>query len=204
MNLSPLALYELFINKGMNPKNFLRCVIFCIFLLFFLSSVISKSNNQTRIISTLKSPQSFESTEEINDLKYSTYWTLPNIYITNWTETNKIYDWCNYKNGHYIIENVTITGVSGKNGIYVRNTTESFIIRNSQVSEGISLLRASNGKFINIFNEADIIISKGQGNFEALSESQGNLFFLLKAKCPMIANKLNVNLNDYVFKYNGD
>lgn len=58
-------------------------------------------------------------------------------------------------------------------------------------------------KFIDIYNKADIIISKGQGNFEALSETKGNLFFLLKAKCPMIANKLNVNLNNYVFKYNG-
>ena len=67
-----------------------------------------------------------------------------------------------------------------------------------------TILEDCSEKFIDIFNKADIIISKGQGNFEALSERQGNLFFLLKAKCPMIANKLNVNLNDYVFKYNGD
>lgn len=57
--------------------------------------------------------------------------------------------------------------------------------------------------FIDIFNKADIIISKGQGNYEGLSDIKGNLFFLLKAKCPMIANKLKVNLNDYVFKYMG-
>ena len=58
--------------------------------------------------------------------------------------------------------------------------------------------------FIEIYNNADIIISKGQGNFEGLSERKGNVFFLLKAKCPMIANKLKVDLNSYVFKYNGE
>ncbi len=57
--------------------------------------------------------------------------------------------------------------------------------------------------FIELFNKADIIISKGQGNYEALSERDENIFFLLKAKCPMISKKLNVNLNDYVFVYNG-
>ena len=66
-----------------------------------------------------------------------------------------------------------------------------------------AILEDCSKKFIDIYNRADIIISKGQGNFEALSERKGNLFFLLKAKCPMIANKLGVNLNDYVFKYNG-
>lgn len=66
-----------------------------------------------------------------------------------------------------------------------------------------TILEDCSEMFVDVFNRADIIISKGQGNFEALSENEGNLFFLLKAKCPMIANKLNVNLNDYVFKYNG-
>lgn len=66
-----------------------------------------------------------------------------------------------------------------------------------------TILEECNKEFITLFHQADLIISKGQGNFEALSEQKGNLFFLLKAKCPMIANKLNVELNDYVFKYSG-
>lgn len=55
-------------------------------------------------------------------------------------------------------------------------------------------------EFLSVYMQADIIISKGQGNFEALSE-KGNIFFLLKAKCPMIARRLDVELNDYVLKY---
>ncbi|PKM51685.1 MAG: hypothetical protein CVV02_05290 [Firmicutes bacterium HGW-Firmicutes-7] len=61
------------------------------------------------------------------------------------------------------------------------------------------ILEDCNEAFLNIFNTADIIISKGQGNFEALSEEKNNIFFLLKAKCPMISKRLGVDLNDYFF-----
>ncbi|KNZ40758.1 damage-control phosphatase ARMT1 family protein [Acetobacterium bakii] len=54
--------------------------------------------------------------------------------------------------------------------------------------------------FIDIFNQADIVISKGQGNFEALSDQQREIYFLLKAKCHHIAKTLDVEVNDYVFK----
>ena len=64
-----------------------------------------------------------------------------------------------------------------------------------------AILNQCSPEFLSVFNKADIVISKGQGNYEALSDCQRSVFFLLKAKCPMIADKLNVNLNDYVFKY---
>lgn len=34
---------------------------------------------------------------------------------------------------------------------------------------------------------ADLIIAKGQGNFESLSEIDADIFFLFKAKCPVVA-----------------
>lgn len=64
-----------------------------------------------------------------------------------------------------------------------------------------TILEECNAHFLEIFEEADIIISKGQGNYEGLSESKRGIFFLLKAKCNMIAQKLEVPLNSYVFKY---
>lgn len=63
-----------------------------------------------------------------------------------------------------------------------------------------AILNECSPEFISVFNKADIVISKGQGNFEALSECQRPVFYLLKAKCIMIADRLKVNLNDYVFK----
>jgi len=58
--------------------------------------------------------------------------------------------------------------------------------------------------FLYIYHNADIVISKGQGNFECLINEKRKIFFLLKAKCPVNAELLGVNLNDYVFIYNGN
>ncbi|HAQ62741.1 TPA: hypothetical protein DCR49_12255 [Candidatus Delongbacteria bacterium] len=49
---------------------------------------------------------------------------------------------------------------------------------------------------------ADIIISKGQGNYESLSETKRDIFFMLKAKCRVVARHLNVKVDDIIFKYN--
>lgn len=40
------------------------------------------------------------------------------------------------------------------------------------------------------FAEADLIIAKGQGNFESLSHQRGNIFFLFKIKCEMVAEHI--------------
>lgn len=42
-------------------------------------------------------------------------------------------------------------------------------------------------EFKNAFESADLIVSKGQGNFETLSDCGKNIFFLLKVKCPVVA-----------------
>lgn len=64
-----------------------------------------------------------------------------------------------------------------------------------------AILDQCSAEFLSAFYKADIIISKGQGNFEVLSDCRRPVFFLLKAKCAMIAGRLKVDLNEYVFKY---
>ena len=49
-------------------------------------------------------------------------------------------------------------------------------------------------------DENDLIISKGQGNYEGLSEHKG-VFFMLMAKCPVIASDLGVKKFDMVLRY---
>lgn len=49
------------------------------------------------------------------------------------------------------------------------------------------------------FNNADIILSKGQANYETLSHQPEAIFFILKAKCEVIARSLGVQLYDAVF-----
>jgi len=55
-------------------------------------------------------------------------------------------------------------------------------------------------EFINLLKSADVVISKGQGNYEALSEVDANIFFLLKVKCPMIARDIGVKVGGIVVK----
>jgi damage-control phosphatase, subfamily I len=46
-------------------------------------------------------------------------------------------------------------------------------------------------EFNQCFKEADLVISKGQGNLEALIDEKKNIFFLLKIKCNVIAKILD-------------
>ena len=48
--------------------------------------------------------------------------------------------------------------------------------------------------------EHDLVVSKGQGNYEGLSEHDG-LFFMLMVKCPIIASDLGVEVGDIILEY---
>ena len=60
------------------------------------------------------------------------------------------------------------------------------IIENGDCSLGTVIPRTSEN-FRKVYNEADVIISKGQGNYESLSEEKENIYFLFMIKCPVIA-----------------
>ena len=52
-----------------------------------------------------------------------------------------------------------------------------------------------------LFDEADIVISKGMGNYECLSPShRKDICFLLKIKCGVVANSLGKEVGDIVCK----
>lgn len=63
-----------------------------------------------------------------------------------------------------------------------------------------TVLKECSKEFLDIFNTADIVISKGQGNFETMSECGREIFYVLKAKCPVVANLLDVEVGSYIFK----
>ncbi len=75
------------------------------------------------------------------------------------------------------------------------------IIDSGSKAPGI-ILNQCTPEFIKIFNQAGLVISKGQGNYEGLSDCNRQIFFLLKAKCSIISKDLNVNINDIVLKTN--
>ena len=61
-----------------------------------------------------------------------------------------------------------------------------------------TLLEDCSENFRRYFNQADLIIAKGQGNFETLSRSSRDIYFLFKAKCPVISEHVGVSQGAYV------
>lgn len=63
-----------------------------------------------------------------------------------------------------------------------------------------TLLKYCSPEFIRIYQKAELIISKGQGNYEALSEEDKLIFFLFKAKCPVIAKDVGCEVGNMILK----
>ena len=75
------------------------------------------------------------------------------------------------------------------------------VINNGSDAPG-TILETCSEEFRHELKIADLIIAKGQGNYETLSEIDKNIYFLLKAKCNVLANDLNVNVGDIILKKN--
>ena len=66
-----------------------------------------------------------------------------------------------------------------------------------------TILEHCSDEFLEVYSQADLIISKGQGNFEGLMDNKDKaIFFMLMAKCDPIAELLNVEKGDLVITKN--
>ncbi|MDA3816782.1 MAG: ARMT1-like domain-containing protein [Prolixibacteraceae bacterium] len=66
-----------------------------------------------------------------------------------------------------------------------------------------TLLEHCSPNFLRTYEKADLVISKGQGNFEGLmNEKRSDLFFLFMAKCQPIAEIVNVEKGSMLIKHN--
>lgn len=75
------------------------------------------------------------------------------------------------------------------------------VITNGSDAPG-TLVDECSQEFRDYFNGADLIISKGQGNYETLSNATGNIFFLLTVKCPLVARAIGSPEGTLVVKRN--
>ncbi|MFH0921331.1 MAG: ARMT1-like domain-containing protein [Fibrobacterota bacterium] len=73
------------------------------------------------------------------------------------------------------------------------------VIDNGSDAPG-TVLSDCSAEFRERFDRADLIIAKGQGNYETLSEVDKNIYFLLQAKCPVIARDLKCNIGDFIIQ----
>ncbi len=64
-----------------------------------------------------------------------------------------------------------------------------------------TILNSCSQDFLEIYKKANIIIAKGQGNYESLSDEKDNrIFFLLQVKCPVIAHHIGVKIGSAVLR----
>jgi len=66
-----------------------------------------------------------------------------------------------------------------------------------------TILEECSKEFRGQFMEADLVIAKGQGNYETLSDEQKRIFFLLKAKCPVVSRDIGCQEGDMVIVRKG-
>ncbi|MBU4443512.1 DUF89 family protein [bacterium] len=63
-----------------------------------------------------------------------------------------------------------------------------------------TILKTCNLDFIKLFKSANMVISKGQGNYEGLSGEDRSISFLLKVKCHVIARNIGVKVGDIILR----
>ena len=84
---------------------------------------------------------------------------------------------------------------------YVGMTEHTRVISNGSGFLG-TILKDCSEEFKQSYNKADLVISKGQANYESLEtlgKTDRRLYFLLRAKCEIVAENLGVQLGEMVF-----
>jgi uncharacterized protein with ATP-grasp and redox domains len=67
------------------------------------------------------------------------------------------------------------------------------VLANGSATPG-TVLDGCSDEFRQRFERADLVISKGQGNYETLNEVARDIFFLFKVKCPVVAKMTRLPL----------
>ncbi len=73
------------------------------------------------------------------------------------------------------------------------------VVENGSDAPG-TILEDCSDEFRAYFDNADLVISKGQGNYESLNEQNRNILFMLVVKCPVIARDIGCDIGEMVVK----
>lgn len=97
--------------------------------------------------------------------------------------------------GFPILNDVTLEDAQ-----YVKMTELVTVVSNGSEAPGTLLNRCSE-EFLKVYQKSDLILSKGQGNYESLSREDRPIFFLLNVKCPVIAEDVHCRIGDIILKF---
>ena len=63
-----------------------------------------------------------------------------------------------------------------------------------------TVMRYASEEFLGRFRRDDMVIAKGQGNYEGLSDVDREVFFLLVVKCPLVAQDISSDVGKIILK----
>lgn len=100
---------------------------------------------------------------------------------------------------------VAVKGAPVINDATIEDAEESGLIHICEVidngSEAVgTIIQWTSSEFQKIYNNTSLIISKGQGNFETLLGTRGNMFFLFQSKCNVVSRELGLSLGSMILK----
>jgi len=107
----------------------------------------------------------------------------------------------------YVVRDVPVINDATYEDAAQAGLDKSTIILSSGTDAPGTVLKTSSAEFKEVYNNSRFIISKGQGNYEVLSNEKRPIFFLLKVKCQVIARDIGVDEGDILLKggvLNGD
>ena len=94
--------------------------------------------------------------------------------------------------GHPVINDATM-----EDAVATGLTQVVKVVSNGSDAPG-TILELCSPEFQRWFKNTDLIIAKGQANYETLSEAAEKVYFLLMAKCPVIARDIGCKVGDMV------
>lgn len=100
----------------------------------------------------------------------------------------------------YVVRDVPIINDATYEDAVQAGIDEVATILSSGTDAPGTVLGTCSVEFKEIYKDSKFIISKGQGNYEALSKERRPIFFLLKTKCRVVADDIGVDYGDIVLK----
>jgi len=76
------------------------------------------------------------------------------------------------------------------------------VIDNGSDAPG-TLLDDCSDEFLQRFGQVDMVIAKGQGNYESLNDAERQVYLVFQAKCPVIADQLGFPVSSLMVKRSG-
>lgn len=107
----------------------------------------------------------------------------------------------NHKNVTFVVREKPILNDSTReDAIFVGIDKLAKVITTGDDAPGV-LLESVSEEFLQHYNSADLIISKGQGNFEGLGHiTDKNIYFLFTVKCKLISESIKVPIGKSIVK----